>query len=286
MRRANSPLRYPGGKTVLSEFLADVLSVNGLQDGVYVEPYAGGAGAALNLLFAEHVRCIVLNDIDPCVHAFWNAVLHRKDDFTRRLREIPVTIEEWKRQREIYSNHASHSRIKVAVATFYLNRCNHSGIMVNGGPIGGLNQASKWKIDARYNKNELIRRIDKIHLYRDRIRLHNMDAIEFLKSLVCRNDELHNTLVYLDPPYYIKGRKLYLNHYAHEDHAQLARFITRQTGFRWLMTYDNVPQIRHLYRKCCCIPFQLPYSAHSPRKGSELLIHGTRLTSPYTPSLT
>lgn len=149
MSKAHSPLRYPGGKSVLSDLLADAIALNGLQDGVYVEPYAGGAGAALALLFGEHVQSIVLNDADPCVYAFWDAVLNKKDDFIRRINETPVSIEEWQHQRDIYRNQQRHSRIKVAFASFYLNRCNRSGIMVNGGPIGGIGQSGKWKIDAR-----------------------------------------------------------------------------------------------------------------------------------------
>lgn len=258
---ANSPLRYPGGKAVLSDFLGDVLAINGLQDGIYVEPYAGGAGAALNLLFAEHVQRIVLNDADPCVFAFWNAILHRKGDFIRRLQETPVTIDEWKRQREIYRQQTRHSRIKVAFASFYLNRCNRSGIIVNGGPIGGLEQTGKWKVDARFNRNELLRRIEKIHLYRDRIDVYNMDAIEFLNNVIGRFDCLDNTLIYLDPPYYVKGSQLYLNHYRHEDHSRLATFLRQQANFRWLLTYDNVPEISKLYQDCQCTPFNLSYSA-------------------------
>jgi DNA adenine methylase len=277
---ANSPLRYPGGKAVLSHFLANVLAINGLQDGIYVEPYAGGAGAALNLLFGEHVQRIVMNDADPCVYAFWNAVLHRKDDFICRLRETPVTIDEWKRQRDIYRRQSHYSRIRVAFAAFYLNRCNRSGIMVNGGPIGGLGQSGKWKLDARYNKSELIRRIEKVHLYRDRIEVHNLDAIKFLRKIVVRSQGLDNMLVFLDPPYYIKGSELYLNHYRPEDHARLADFIKWQTGFRWLMTYDDVPEIRLLYKDCGTIAFRLGYSAHSHKMGSEMLIHGPGLVIP------
>lgn len=280
MSIANSPLRYPGGKAVLSDFLADVLVLNGVQDGTYVEPYAGGAGAALKLLFAEHVQRVILNDADPCVFAFWNAVLNRKGDLLRRIRETPVTIDVWKRQREIYRQQARHSRIKVAFASFFLNRCNRSGIMVNGGPVGGFNQTGKWKLDARYNKDELVRRIEKIHFYRGRVEVHNMDAIEFLKSLIARSNTLDNVLVYLDPPYYVKGSKLYLNHYRHEDHAQLAAFITQQTTLRWLMTYDNVAEIQELYQDCQRVPFSLSYSAHSRRMGSEVLIHGSNLVVP------
>jgi DNA adenine methylase len=277
---ANSPLRYPGGKAVLSDFLGDVLAINGIQDGTYVEPYAGGAGAALNLLFAEHVQRIVLNDADPCIFAFWNAILHRKGDFIRRLQETPVTIDEWKRQRSIYQEQSRHSRIKVAIASFFLNRCNRSGIIVNGGPIGGLVQSGKWKIDARYNRNELLRRINKIHLYRDRIDVYNMDAIEFLRNVVGRFDRLDNSLIYLDPPYYVKGAQLYLNHYRHEDHFRLATFLRKQGNLRWILTYDNVPEINNLYQGCQCIPFNLSYSAHGRRMGSELLIHQDKLIVP------
>lgn len=277
---ANSPLRYPGGKAVLSTFLGDILTINGLRDGIYVEPYAGGAGAALNLLFAEHVQRIVLNDADPCVFAIWNAILHRKGDFIRRLQETPVTIDEWKRQRVIYRQQARHSRIKVAFASFFLNRCNRSGIIVNGGPIGGVGQTGKWKIDARYNKKELLRRIEKIHLYRDRIDVYNMDAIEFLHNVIGRFDHLDNTLIYLDPPYYVKGSQLYLNHYRHEDHSRLATFLRQQANIRWILTYDNVPEIRKLYQDCQYIPFNLPYSAHGRRTGSELLIYQDNLLVP------
>ena len=273
MMAVNSPLRYPGGKAVLTDFLADVVVMNGFQDGIYIEPYAGGAGAALNLLFAEHVHRIILNDADPCIFAFWHTILNRKDDFIRRIQETPVTIEEWKRQHEIYKHHVGHSRVKVAFATFFLNRCNRSGIVATGGPIGGFDQAGKWKLDARYNKDGLIQRVEKIHLYRDRIDVYNMDAIMFLKNVISHKDRLEETLIYLDPPYYVNGSKLYLNHYLHEDHAKLATYLLRKTPFRWLLTYDNVSEINELYRNCERVPFDLPYSVHSRRTGSELLIH-------------
>ena len=281
----HSPLRYPGGKAVLSGFLADVIASNNLQDGVYVEPYAGGAGAALKLLFSEHVQRIILNDADPCISAFWNAVLNRKDDFIQRLKEAPVTLDEWRMQRDIYRNQKQHSRIKVAVASFYINRCNRSGIMANGGPIGGFEQTGKWKLDARFNKDELFRRIEKINLYRDRIEIHNLDALAFLGDVVGQSDDVADTLVYLDPPYYVKGSELYLNHYQPEDHAKVAKFIKGQTGYRWLMTYDNVPEIRKLYADRGTLDFDLRYSAHTSKLGSELLIFSRNLVMPEDLSL-
>ncbi|RMH34191.1 MAG: DNA adenine methylase [Gammaproteobacteria bacterium] len=281
MANAFSPLRYPGGKAILSGFLADVLALNGLRDGVYVEPYAGGAGAALNLLFGEHVERVYLNDADPCIFAFWNAILNSKNDFIERLRDTPVTIEEWKRQREIYRNHKRHSQIKVAFASFYLNRCNRSGIIVNGGPIGGFTQKGKWKLNARYNKDELVRRIERIYMYRDRIHIYNMDALNFLDMVVGKLENLDKTLVYLDPPYYIKGPQLYLNHYKPEDHALLAAYLKRVTSsIRWIMTYDNVPEIHDLYSDYELIELKLPYTAFNRRTGSELLIYSKCLAIP------
>lgn len=274
----NSPLRYPGGKAVLSSYLGGIIEVNELLDGVYAEPYAGGGGAALNLLFGEYVERIILNDIDPCVYAFWWAILRQTTGFLTRLEETPVSVEEWKKQRDIYRNRSRHSRIKVAFATFYLNRCNRSGIIVNGGPIGGHRQKGKWKLDARYNKAELIRRIEKIAAYRDRISIYNMDAVDFIKSVVLKSEALRETLVYLDPPYYIKGKRLYLNYYQHDDHTQLAKFMKKQKDIKWILSYDNVPEIRKLYSGMNQLPFNLRYSAHTAKVGSELLIYDNTIT--------
>ena len=274
----HSPLRYPGGKASLSKFLSEVISINGLKDATYAEPYAGGAGAALTLLFEERVSRVMLNDADPCIFAFWHAVLTNASELVRRIKDTPVTIEEWHRQREIYRAQQKYSRIKVAFATFFLNRCNRSGIIVNGGPIGGLEQSGKWKLDARYNKTELIRRIEKINLYTDRIEIHSLDAIDFLRYLVKKNGVLGKLLIYLDPPYYVQGHKLYLNYYLPADHQQLADYLraTKRELF-WLLTYDNVPEIETLYRDYRPKPFMLAYSAHDRRMGSELLIHGRTL---------
>lgn len=276
MAVANSPLRYPGGKAVLSQFLSDVIERNGVQDGTYAEPYAGGAGAAINLLFSEQVQNIILNDADPCVAAFWKVILCSSEEFIERIRNTEVNVEEWKRQRSIYLSHTRHSQMKVAFATFYLNRCNRSGIIVNGGPIGGYDQSGTWKIDARYNKKELIRRIEKLRLYRDRIQVHNMDAISFLRRVISRIKH-RRLLCFLDPPYYLHGPRLYLNSLRPLDHQKLAQYLTEELKCAWLLTYDNVPEINKLYRGLRRIRFHLPYTAYDRRVGSELLIYPERL---------
>ncbi|MGC3997498.1 MAG: DNA adenine methylase [Anaeromyxobacter sp.] len=162
-----------------------------------------------------------------------------------------------------------HSALRLGFATFYLNRCNRSGIIVNGGPIGGKDQRGKWKIDARYNPAELDRRIRKIAAYRDRIALSNLDAIDFLdqvKALPAKE----KPFVYLDPPYYAKGQGLYLNYYEPEDHARLATYL-KKAAFPWVLSYDNVPEVRRLYARLRQVPFDLGYSARERRIGSEVL---------------
>lgn len=279
MTSSNSPLRYPGGKSVISDFLADVIKYNNLQDGIYFEPYAGGAGAALNLLFGEHVEKIFLNDADFCVFSFWDAVLNNHFELINMIENAPITIEEWKIQRHIYRNFPNYTKIEVAFAAFYLNRCNRSGIMANGGPIGGLCQEGKWKINARFNKNELIRRIVKINCYKDRISVFNLDAIDFLKNKAKKSFS-KRIFVYLDPPYFAKGSALYLNYYKHEDHIKLSKYLKNESNYFWIMTYDDVPEIQQLYMNYKNIKFRLNYSASSKKKGNEICIVSNDLSFP------
>jgi DNA adenine methylase len=279
MPEHSSPLRYPGGKTALARLLGQIVALNKLGDCVYAEPYAGGAGAALSLLFAERVSKILINDADRCVYAFWWSLLKRPDAFLRLLDRTPVTISEWRRQREIYRS-SPRSRLELGFATFFLNRCNRSGIIMNGGPIGGIKQKGKWKLNARYNKAELRRRIEKIVMYRERIEVFNLDALDFLRKIVMPLSTRLRVFVYLDPPYYLKGKLLYLNAYDHEDHVKLATFIRGRRDLKWLISYDNAPQIKRIYQGMRRRPFDLSHSAFEHRQGQELLIHSDRLIIP------
>jgi DNA adenine methylase len=271
MSAAASPLRYPGGKQALTGTLAGLLRGAGHEDGVYVEPYAGGAGAALSLLFGEYVRELLLNDADFRVYAFWRAALFETEHLLRLIHDTPVTVKQWDLQRRIYRNAGQHSTLKVGFATFFLNRCNRSGIIGNGGIIGGRSQAGRWKIDVRFNKEELARRIERIALYSNRIHVFNMDGIKFLHGLSEVAKREASYFVYLDPPYFAKGQQLYLNYYTLEDHKALASYLATR-GFAWAMTYDDVPEIRDLYRTKLTIPIKIHYSARKVRSATELLI--------------
>ena len=266
-----SPLRYPGGKQILARVLGHLMKLNGREGGVYVEPYAGGAGAALGLLYGEYVKRVVINDADSRIYAFWDAILNRTDEFLKLLQDTPLTVEEWKRQRQLYLKPGRSSRLRLGFATFYLNRCNRSGIIGNAGLIGGLEQTGKWKIDARFNRKDLARRIERIARYSERITLHNLDAEDLLQTVMPQPSMADRGFVYLDPPYYSKGSQLYLNHYTADDHTSFARYLST-AKFTWVMWYDNVPEIRKLYSSYRQVTFNLGYTAREWKIGKELLI--------------
>ena len=280
MAESNSPLRYPGGKAVLSDFLASTIEANDIRDCVYVEPYAGGAGAALNLLLSGKIDHIILNDADRNIWAFWKAILDHTEAFLDLLDNAPLTIAEWTKQREVYKSPKRHSVLDRGFATFFLNRCNRSGILAKAGVIGGMKQDGKWKMDARFNRVELMRRIERISAYSEQIEIYNLDAVEFIRQRILMEGNRKRFFVYLDPPYFVKGSNLYLNYYKPSDHAILSRFLRRIENVKWLVTYDNATEIRALYHWCKILDFNLHYSAHSSKQGSEILIQGKGLALP------
>jgi len=274
-----NPLRYPGGKARLAPLLASLLQANGLLRPTFAEPYAGAAGASLELLFGEYVHSILVNDLDYRIFSFWWAALNRTHEFAERIRSVPLSIREWKRQRSIYRQPRRHKRFDVGFAAFYLNRTNRSGILINGGPIGGIKQNGKWGLDARFTRAPLAERIERIGAYRERIVISNLDALEFMRRLE-GGQPGRSFFVYLDPPYYEKGSNLYLSTYGHDDHVAVSKALCLSKHAYWAATYDDVAPIRAMYRKCRMVPFRLRYTAHHSREGEELLILPKRLALP------
>jgi len=273
-----TPLRYPGGKAKLAAYVKSLMKENQLLDGEYVEPYAGGAAIALELLFEEYVSRIHINDVSRPVHAFWKAVLDHTDALCKLVRNTPLTVKAWDKQRKIMDNPKDHDALALGFATFFLNRTNRSGIL-NGGIIGGRDQTGPWKIDARYNAPELVNRIQSIAAMRNKVKLTRQDALKFLKTGAEKWPA--KTLVYLDPPYYVKGRDLYYDFYNPEDHASVAEFVrTGITKQKWIVSYDNAPAIRRLYKGSPHIVYDIGYSARSASQGSEVMFFSDGLKVP------
>lgn len=271
-----SPLRYPGGKTALYSKVVRLLEFNCLENITYVEPFAGGAGLAIKLLLNNNVSNIIINDIDPAIHAFWHSVLCQPDELCSRIRGYAITIDERERQIRIYKNINDNSLIDVGFATLFLNRTNVSGIL-GAGPIGGKDQNGKHKLNARFNKEGLITKIMTVATYGQQILLHNRDAIDFLDEVLPSygSDKL---FLNCDPPYVKKGQELYLNHFTIEDHRRLRDRIT-QCIHPWIVTYDYNKVILDLYSSFFYERIQLNHSAGSMKKGEEIIIYSNNLRS-------
>lgn len=273
-----SPLRYPGGKTILYDYIATVADDNRLGSYTYVELFAGGAGLAIALLLNGKVKSIVINDLDQCVYAFWKSVLYQTDELCALIADTDVTVEQWKSQKDTFTNFDIHSTLEVGFATLFLNRTNRSGIL-NGGIIGGKGQTGSYAIDCRFNKRDIIERIQNIAAKRDHIALFNMDAGEFLRT---QNAVLRKRcFFYLDPPYVVKGGNLYKNAFQENDHRYLSDVVGEVLhGRKWIITYDNDPLIESLYHDYPMQTYQLSYTAQDKKRGAERMIFSKKLRIP------
>jgi DNA adenine methylase len=252
----------------MAGLLGDIRRLNQLGDRSIAEPFAGGAGASLTLLFLEETHEIFINDADASIHDFWWSLINHPRSFIEKLSRTNARISEWRRQRELYRSRVRISRLKRGFAAFYLNRCNRSGIIMNGGPIGGVEQTGEWKIGARYNKPALCRRCERIAEYRERIHVSGQDGMDFIESV-----DSKSTMFFIDPPYFGKGKTLYLNALDEEYHTKLSTRLKTMSDAAWVLTYDDCPQIRRLYRGWATIkPFSLRYSAAERRGGREVLV--------------
>ncbi|MGM9782038.1 MAG: DNA adenine methylase [Paludibacteraceae bacterium] len=276
MNNNYSPLRYPGGKGRLIGLMKDVINLNELNGGIYIEPYAGGAALALSLVMDGYMNNIVINDYDKSIFAFWHSVMYHTNELVDKILSTDITIEEWKQQRNVQRCKETASIIDLGFSTFFLNRTNRSGIL-KAGVIGGIAQNGTYKINARFNKEALVNKILNVASYRDRITVSNFDAIQLISRY--RNINPQN-LLFLDPPYYVKGRDLYTRYYRDYDHTNLAQVIQRRHNLNWVMTYDEHPKILDLYDDCNITKYQLAYSAGKSRQGTELLISSRELQMP------
>lgn len=264
-----SPLRYPGGKSSITPLIKLILSKKNNRTTTYIEPFAGGAGVAINLLLDDVVDNIVINDYDKAIYSFWRALKEQTDDLISLIEDTPVTIEEWYKQKAIYSYLNRKYSLELGFAAFFLNRTNRSGIL-NAGPIGGYGQSGLYKIDARYNKTTLVERIQSIAAKKRNIFVYNKEVRSFLAQIVPKFQE--NAFIYFDPPYFMNGKRLYKNFFVEDDHVDIARSIMQYVTCDWVMTYDDEPKIRCLYSNYAMRNYVLTYSAANKGKGTELII--------------
>jgi DNA adenine methylase len=274
--KPSTPLRYPGGKSQFYPFIKSLIDVNQLEGGHYFEPYAGGAGVALSLLYKEVVSEIHINDIDTAIYDFWMSATHNSEEFIKLIHDTDISMETWYKQKEILNKPREFSQLERGFSTFFLNRTNRSGIL-KGGVIGGKNQTSIWKLDARFNKKNLIEQIQKLGANSNKIHVYNEDA----KILISKCEDFlpKDSFIYLDPPYYVKGQGLYRNFYTHEDHVSIKNTL-KNINFQWVVSYDDNPAIKDIYSEYRQEFYSLSYSAQKKRLGAEIIIYSDNVKTP------
>lgn len=275
MPRTKSILRYPGGKTQLYQFVKHTMEHNALTDVIYCEPFCGGAGTALALLLSEDISSVILNDFDIAIYSIWYAILNETERFINRIKEVNINIEEWHRQRQIYTeaqeNNQPEYDFNLAFATFFLNRTNRAGI-ITGGPIGGYAQNSKYPLGCRLNKTDLIAKIRNIADHGNAIRLYHLDANALINQVLLQEDS-QRLFVYFDPPYYKEGKHLYKNFFDDAAHVQLSNSIRAMNNYHWIATYDDEERIKEIYEDYDIHEYNIQYSANKTRTEVELLFH-------------
>jgi DNA adenine methylase len=271
-----SPLRYPGGKNKLASFIAKICIDNNIHSH-YVEPYAGGASVAMFLLIEGFVREISINDKDKSVFAFWHSVLNETDKLCMMISDTKIDIDNWRKQKQIQKDKENIDLLSLGFSTLFLNRTNRSGIL-KAGVIGGNDQKGNYKMDCRFNKEEIIRRIRLISSYSNYISLYNLDAIELIDHI--ENSNKPNAIFYFDPPYYLKADSLYMNHYNDLNHTLVSDRIKKIKDSKWIVSYDDHEFIENLYESNNKKKYSFNHSAFESREGKELLFFSDNLVLP------
>lgn len=273
-----SPLRYPGGKAPFAPFIAKVMEVNGVTGGHYLEPYAGGAGVALTLLLDGHASQIHINDADPAVYAFWISATKHSRALLKLLESTPITIEEWFKWRSVLRGETKASIVERGFATLFMNRTNRSGIL-KAGVIGGKNQDGHYKLDARFKKDVVAARIEAIAKRSDSISVYCEDSLQLLNR--CSEFLAKESLIYLDPPYYVKGKGLYRNYYEHDDHVAIAKTLQKKSfKWPWVVSYDNAEEICAMYQLSQSLAYGLNYTAQRRYVGNEVMFFSQNIQVP------
>lgn len=274
MAATYTPIRYPGGKTKLYPEIKAIIESNGLLGHPYAELFAGGAGLAIKLLLRGDVSSIVINDYDRAVYCMWNAIVNHGEELCEFIDSAVLDIKTWKKMRGMYRDHNGINDLELGKAAFYLNRTNVSGIL-SGGVIGGLEQTGNYKMDVRFNRETLKKKIASIAARRDDIEVTSLDAEEFIDNRM-GDPEL---FAYLDPPYVQKGPGLYRSSFDEGKHRSLAKKVGNAKS-KWVVTYDSDKLIDDIYGDYERSDFEIGYTANVKTVGKEKIILGPGLVWP------
>ena len=233
-----TPFRYPGAKNKLLPTLISYLAPLLNDSDVFADVFVGGGSVLLHVANQFHNLQLVVNDKDYWMYSFWSVVSSENDEELNQLLELIKTRPTVELFDELRKDN-SDDKISSAYKAIFFNRTAFSGIL-DSGPIGGKEQTSKYTIDCRYNIGELTKKIKNCNnLLRGRTTVFNKD----FKELDVLRDA--SVVLYLDPPYYVKGDQIYREYMIDKDHRELFDILDKRQ--RWVLSYDDCKEIRSIY---------------------------------------
>lgn len=240
-----SPLRYPGGKIKMLPLLFQSLNKENLQ--TFVEPFAGGAGAGLALLEANQIQNYILNDVDYGIYALFQTIKTCPNVLIEKIKNFASLNHNdfFEAKAKIQNQYIGCDLTEAAWSLLIANRLSYSGI-IKANPLGGKN-GTQEQLLSRWNPAELIQRIKVIHSLSHRITVLNSDAKDVIEEYYWSP----HTTIFIDPPYYKKGKQLYTHYYNESEHNNLEELLFSLSagcpGADILLTYDNETFIKDLY---------------------------------------
>jgi DNA adenine methylase len=286
----NSLIRYPGGKSKLCQQIIDKLSSYITPNTIYYEPFFGGGGIGLKLLknpplksplgmryiFYPTISSIWINDKDIGISCLWTSVIKYAEKLKRKIIDFkPSVFDFYAFKRELLRLDRKpileDDIVDIGFKKLAIHQISYSGLGTkSGGPLGGINQQSKYLIDCRWSPKYLCKKIDNFHTLFSNINIEQQYCTNEDFGVLLNNANT-NCLVYLDPPYYVKGNELYQCGFNENDHVRLSNML-RIANYKWLLSYDDCPEIRKLYWWANTESLSVNYTINTSNNKNELLI--------------
>jgi DNA adenine methylase len=246
--------RYPGGKSKLKSRIAfklnEVSCDNNLE---YREPFFGGGSIGLLILQNRpNLKKVWINDFDLGISSLWTTLIKRPDLLKMYVGKFEPSVELFDNyKQELTATELPTLTSDEDVADFgfkklAIHQISYSGLGTkSGGPLGGRDQKSEYKIDCRWSPHYICKKIDILNqLFSQYIIKNNVCTNYDFAEII--NDTTNDALIYLDPPYYNKGNDLYQHGFTEDDHRRLADCL-KKTKHEWVLSYDECPEIRKYY---------------------------------------
>lgn len=212
---------YIGGKFYLLKKLVQLIP----EHETYVEVF-GGAGTLL--LNKPPNRVEVFNDIDGDLIDLFIVVRDKPEEFVRKFRWLLYSRELnrlWSRDIE------TNDPVERAARFYYVIRSSFSGSWGAG-----------WSF-TRNKPQSFFNSLETIDLIAKRLKRVHIENLDFRKCIKIWDSP--STFFFLDPPYFDKHQ--YRKNLTTQDHLDLRDILGKVNG-KWLLTYNDHPKIRELYK--------------------------------------